>query len=192
MAGNASVAEDVTQEVFLVLIRDPGRFDPSRASLKAFLYGVARNHTLRALEKESRFAPYIEPGTAPGADTTEEFAGRVSASSASGQTGIAGTFREEFIPDPSAELLRREEIDRVRRAVLSLPAVYREAVVLCDLQELSYEEAAQSLQCAPGTLRSRLHRGRGMLAARLRCVERNSGPAGPAAATAAARKEGHR
>jgi RNA polymerase sigma-70 factor, ECF subfamily len=52
--------------------------------------------------------------------------------------------------------------------VLSLPMKYREAVVLCDLQELGYSEAAQALGCAIGTVRSRLHRGRTLLAAKLR------------------------
>ena len=192
MAGNPSLAEDVTQEVFLVLIRDPGRFDPSRASLKAFLYGVARNHTLRALEKESRFAPFLERGAETGWEAAEDPAVRGSSATVSGQAAAAANFREESITDAGEDLLRREEIGRVRRAVLSLPPVYREAVALCDLQELSYEEAAQSLECAPGTLRSRLHRGRQMLAERLRGVERNSGRAAAGVASTAGSKEERR
>jgi RNA polymerase sigma-70 factor (ECF subfamily) len=66
------------------------------------------------------------------------------------------------------DLTRRETIEIVRRAVLSLPPVYREAVVLCDLQDTSYEEAAQVLDCPIGTVRSRLNRGRSMLAQKLR------------------------
>src|SRR5208282_4957023 len=137
-------------------------YEPGRASLKSFLYGVARNHTLRALEKESRFIPFAEPGV-----------------------DEAGNSLTPEISDPRADanedLLRREQIARVRRAVLALPAVYREAVVLCDLQELSYDEAAHSLGCAPGTLRSRLHRGREMLAARLRATERHKASVAAAA-----------
>ena len=52
--------------------------------------------------------------------------------------------------------------------MLALPVKYREAVVLCDLQELSYADAAHVLGCAIGTIRSRLHRGRALLASRLR------------------------
>ena len=70
--------------------------------------------------------------------------------------------------DVLEDLTRRESIENVRRAVLSLPAVYREAVVLCDLQDTSYEEAAQVLECPIGTVRSRLNRGRSMLAQKLR------------------------
>ncbi len=66
------------------------------------------------------------------------------------------------------DLLRRETVDRVRRAVVSLPASYREVVVLCDLEEASYEDAALALDCPVGTVRSRLNRGRAMLAQKLR------------------------
>jgi len=163
MSGNEGLAEEVTQETFLMLIRDPGRYEPGRATLKSFLYGVARNHTLRALEKESRFIPFSEPA---GEDAAGELAG----------PGISTPTM-----DASEDFLRREQIARVRRAVLALPAVYREAVVLCDLQELSYDEAAHSLGCAQGTLRSRLHRGREMLAARLRATERHKAGAAAAA-----------
>ena len=65
------------------------------------------------------------------------------------------------------DLTRRETIESVRRAVLSLPTAYREAVVLCDLQDTSYEEAATVLDCPIGTVRSRLNRGRSMLAQKL-------------------------
>jgi RNA polymerase sigma-70 factor (ECF subfamily) len=65
------------------------------------------------------------------------------------------------------DLTRRETIENVRRAVLSLPTTYREAVVLCDLQDTSYEEAALALDCPVGTVRSRLNRGRSMLAQKL-------------------------
>ncbi len=72
--------------------------------------------------------------------------------------------------DLLVDLTRRETIDTVRRAVLSLPGTYREAVVLCDLQDLSYDEAAAALDCPVGTVRSRLNRGRSMLARKLRCA----------------------
>ena len=65
------------------------------------------------------------------------------------------------------DLTRRETIEHVRRAVLSLPPVYREAVVLCDLGDASYEEAAGALECPVGTVRSRLSRARAMLVQKL-------------------------
>jgi RNA polymerase sigma-70 factor, ECF subfamily len=69
--------------------------------------------------------------------------------------------------DPIGDIDRQRHLDALRRAVIGLPVRYREAVVLCDLQELSYADAAAALRCAIGTVRSRLHRGRAMLARRL-------------------------
>jgi RNA polymerase sigma-70 factor (ECF subfamily) len=74
--------------------------------------------------------------------------------------------------DLLANLTRRETIDSVRQAVLALPGVYREAVVLCELQELSYEEAAEVIGCPVGTVRSRLHRGRAMLLSKLQALKK--------------------
>ena len=65
-------------------------------------------------------------------------------------------------------------VESVRAAVLSLPPVYREAVALCDLQEASYEEAAAVLECAVGTVRSRLFRGRRLLSCKL--TSKTKGP----------------
>lgn len=75
--------------------------------------------------------------------------------------------------DLLVDLTRRETIELVRRAVLALPGVYREAIVLCELQELSYEEAADVVGCPVGTVRSRLHRARAMLLSKLQAQKRN-------------------
>lgn len=84
------------------------------------------------------------------------------------ETEAVGEFAGD--DDVLGELTRRETIGQVRRAVLSLPAMYREAVVLCDLQDLSYEDAAAALACPVGTVRSRLNRARAMLAKKLKCA----------------------
>ena len=73
------------------------------------------------------------------------------------------TIDEDLLDD----LTRRETIESVRRAVLSLPLIYREAVVLFDLEGASYEEAAAALERPVGTVRSRLSRGRALLAQKL-------------------------
>jgi RNA polymerase sigma-70 factor (ECF subfamily) len=59
------------------------------------------------------------------------------------------------------------DAEALRRAILALPEKYREVVVRCDLEERSYEEAADLIGCAVGTVRSRLHRARGLLARKL-------------------------
>ena len=55
----------------------------------------------------------------------------------------------------------------MRAAIASLPAPYREVVVLCELQEMSYVDAATIVQCPVGTVRSRLHRARALLTTKL-------------------------
>ena len=72
--------------------------------------------------------------------------------------------------DALEELTRTEDLDHLRKALLALPEMYREAVVLCDLQENSYAQAGELLRCAPGTVASRLHRARAMLQQRLRSL----------------------
>jgi RNA polymerase sigma-70 factor (ECF subfamily) len=75
-------------------------------------------------------------------------------------------------PDPLGDLTSAERLDALRRAVLSLPLRYREAVVLCDLQEMSYADAAAALGCPVGTVRSRLNRGRTLLIGKMQAHER--------------------
>jgi RNA polymerase sigma-70 factor (ECF subfamily) len=65
-------------------------------------------------------------------------------------------------------LQRAQDLLRLRQAILSLPTNYREVVVLCEMEELDYEETARRLHCAVGTVRSRLHRARAILLAKMR------------------------
>jgi RNA polymerase sigma-70 factor, ECF subfamily len=150
MSGSASVAEDVTQETFMSVIRNASRFDPALGTPSAYLFGIARNQVLRRLEKDRMLVPFPDPDEAP--------------RDLQSKTGGNGHHATSVAP---VDLARKQTIDRVREAVLSLPGHYREVVVLCDLQEMSYEEAAAALECAIGTVRSRLHRARTLLAAKL-------------------------
>src|SRR5258705_7465855 len=145
MCGSQALADDVTQEVFMVLIRHGRNFNAARGSVSAFLMGVARNQVLRRLRRE-RFYVAIEDEPP---DRTLTKASRTTES-------------------PLDDLSRTETIESVRKSVLALPERYREVVVLCDLQELSYTEAAEILGCAVGTVRSRLHRARALLIEKLR------------------------
>ena len=75
---------------------------------------------------------------------------------------------DSLIADGDAvEDIARQLSSAIWKAVLSLPEHYREVVVLCDLHESSYAEAASALGCAIGTIRSRLHRAHEMLARKL-------------------------
>ncbi len=147
MSGSPSVAEEVTQEVFLTLMREPERYDASRATLAAYLCGVARNYVRRCVERERLYVPLVEDAAA--------------------ETSLATLISQD---DPLGDCTRNELIKFVRLAVLALPARYREVVVLCDFQEMSYAEAAAALDCAIGTVNSRLHRGHALLLRKLRAA----------------------
>ena len=145
MTGNSWAAEEIVQEVFMTLLRDPKKFDAARGALGAFLYGIARNRIMKHLERlprEVSLDEKKEDGSTPGIVLQDS-------------------------ATPSSWLEKRERTEHVRAAVLELPPEFREAVVLCELEEMSYEEAAQMAGCPIGTIRSRLHRGRALLLAKL-------------------------
>lgn len=144
LTGSQAVADDVTQDVFVAVIRDAARFEAGRSSVTAWLCGIARNYVRRRFaEPETDPLDYEDPEAAPA-----------------------------VTPDPLGDLTQAEEVEALRRAVLSLPMRYREAVVLCDLHEMPYADAAEALGCAVGTVRSRLHRGRALLTAKMQAERR--------------------
>jgi RNA polymerase sigma-70 factor (ECF subfamily) len=143
MSGSASAAEDITQEVFLALLREECGYDKERGTLSGYLFGIARKLVLRNMERGRADVP-IETDS-------DESAPRELA----------------VVDDPLAGLTRHEAIEALRRAVQALPRRYREVVVLCDLEELDYAEAAVVLGCPIGTVRSRMHRARALLLEKL-------------------------
>jgi RNA polymerase sigma-70 factor, ECF subfamily len=170
MSGNAAVADDVTQEVFMTLIRDTTRFDPAKGTLGGFLFGIARNHLRKRWEQDRRLVALLEG--------SEDFSyresgngsyhggtfGRANGNGNGGSNGNGnGAFRH-----PGDQFATLEIVGRVRHAISTLPENYREVVVLCELEEMSYEEAASALTCPVGTVRSRLHRARALLLEKLR------------------------
>ena len=145
MSGNSATAEDVTQEVFMLLIRNPKNYDPAKGSVAGYLYGIARNITRRRLDRSRLDEPLEEEWME------------------SNETEVAGD------TDLLGDLTRSELLKCLQKAILGLPEQYREVVVLCELTEMSYPDAAAVLQCPQGTVASRLHRARLMLRARLEC-----------------------
>ena len=152
MTGSAATADDVVQDVFVIVMRDAARYQAGRAAAVAWLCGIARNCVRQRMDADHRltaldFDDGSEPASAPGGSL-----------------------------DPLAGLLRDEQIETLRRAVRALPLPYRETLVLCDLQELSYDDAAAALDCPVGTVRSRLHRARAMLSTRLEAMRAETTP----------------
>src|SRR5688500_5700641 len=153
MSASPSMAEDVTQDVFLQVMHDAARFDAERGSVGPWLFGFARNLLRRRFEREPAFQPLVDEETGRDIETVAT------------------------AEDPLGDLTRAERIEILRRAILTLPLRYREPVVLCDLHEVSYVDAAAAIGCAVGTIRSRLHRGRARLAAKVSALEDLPAPA---------------
>jgi RNA polymerase sigma-70 factor (ECF subfamily) len=149
MSGSPTLADDVVHEVFLAVIESAARYRPGRAGALPWLLGIARNHVRRWRS--------LRPSVPLPDDET------------------ATARRIAIEPDPLEDLSRRRHQDALRRALVALPIQYREAIVLCDLQELTYEDAARTLGCAIGTVRSRIHRGRALLARALSDVRNDLG-----------------
>jgi RNA polymerase sigma-70 factor (ECF subfamily) len=142
ISGKTPIAEDITQEVFLALMDGGSRFDPGRGSFAAYLFGITRNHVLRRVTRERIFAPFVDDGEEERTDSRD-------------------AVRQP--PDPLVDLTRKESVESLHQAIMTLPLRYREVVVWCELEELSYVEAARVIGCPAGTVRSRLHRARALL-----------------------------
>ena len=127
----------------MALAANAGRFDPAVASLSTYLYGIARNLIIKRY-KRSRAWTEVNIDAVEGGD-----AAALATSS-----------------DPTDALSRAQMIGQLRLAILRLPVHYREVVVLCELNGMSYEEAAAVAGCPVGTVRSRLNRARRMLVQR--------------------------
>lgn len=143
MCGRRDLAEEVTQETFALFLEQLKRFDPDRSDVLAYLIGIARNRLRRHMRRQSRYVAFES------------------------QTNAETSLAEAPGRSPQEKLLQGERLRLVRKAILALPEKYREVIVLCDLEEISYQQAAEALGCRVGTLRSRLHRARELLGRKL-------------------------
>jgi RNA polymerase sigma-70 factor, ECF subfamily len=140
--GGAGAADDIVQEVFLALLRQLDQYDAGRGSLQAYLLGIARRQVLKQMAARHQTTSFEE-----GVDETATL--------------------ESPACSPFDDVSRAETVDRVRTAIAALPPVYREAIVLCELNELDYATASAVMDCPIGTVRSRLHRARALLVVKL-------------------------
>jgi RNA polymerase sigma-70 factor (ECF subfamily) len=135
LTGALDVAEDVAQECFLGLIRQPGRFDARRGSLRQYLCGTARNLVRQRWQASGREVPLEDNSDADPGDLT-----------------LSGSSIESG-----------EVSEAVQEAIGLLPILQREALVLFEFEELSLEEIAAVAGCDAGAVKSRLHRARARL-----------------------------
>jgi RNA polymerase sigma-70 factor (ECF subfamily) len=140
MSRDEAIAEEVTQEVFLALLNQLDRFDPEKAALATWLCGIARRQLWKHLERFDFSC--AENDDAPQAESAED--------------------------SPVTWLIRQEAVAAVRQGLDELALPLREVIVLCELEEMSYEQAALVLAVPIGTVRSRLHRAKARLTALMR------------------------
>jgi len=146
LLGSVEAAEDVAHDCFLGLIKEPGRFDSTRASLRTYLYAAARNQAAKRYQSFGR------------------------------ETAIDELADEPRIADrqgPMALALDNEMDGEVEQAIASLPPLQREALVLFEYEDLSLAEIAAVVGADSGTVKSRLFRAREKLRARLDRYFRN-------------------
>ncbi|MBX7222231.1 MAG: sigma-70 family RNA polymerase sigma factor [Blastocatellia bacterium] len=142
----SSTAEDLTQEIFLRLFQKLGQF-AGQSRFSTWLYRLAVNHCLNA---RPQTAMKLVP------DSEVELSQVVAPNSR-----------------PEDRLQEREMQEQVQRALLSLQPKLRLVVILKDMEGLNYDEIAERVGCSPGTVASRLNRGRSLLAEKLRHLRGN-------------------
>ncbi len=154
LSGDRERAADLSQEIFLRIFRHLDGFR-GRSSLKTWIYRVAVNHCRSRLRRRALVFEQVLP--ARGGDR------------ASG--GEGGDPIEDLVDprrDPEQRVLAGDAERVLQQALAALPPAYREAVVLRDVEDLSYEEIAEVLGVRIGTVRSRIARGRRRLSEELR------------------------
>jgi RNA polymerase sigma-70 factor, ECF subfamily len=144
MTGSLHESEELLQAVFTTVWEGTStgmfeRFDEGRGTLEGYLLGIARNAARRLLANRARTVSVDQFGSSHG---TLELSGA--------DAGLA-TVEQRF------------ETQRLREAILQLPVKYREAITLCCLRDMNYEDAAKVMNCSIGTVGSRVNRGKRLL-----------------------------
>src|SRR5574341_806982 len=147
MTGNPDDANDLVQETYLKAYRFWDKYEQG-TNIRAWLFRIMKNSYINRYRKETR-----EPDTVDYSDV-ENFYDSIRA-----EATDTNDLQEKLF----GHLLG----DEVTRALQSLPEDFRTVVILCDIEGLTYEEIAEFIERPIGTVRSRLHRGRRLLQARL-------------------------
>jgi len=149
MLADAADASDVSQEVFLKAFRGIRSFRGS-SSLKTWLYRIAVREALNHRRWSWRHL-------------RQQFSIDAESAGADGEAHRAALQLEDGGPSPFDSMAAQEMQDVVHRALAQVPAIFRSAVILRDLEGLAYEEVAEVLEVSVGTVKSRILRGRAAL-----------------------------
>jgi RNA polymerase sigma factor (sigma-70 family) len=154
LTDNIATAEDIVHDTFIEVLFRPGNYECTRGSVRTYLYGIARHLIARRLRCTTRV---------------------VAEANDAGELAMLPVLALATTPEDETE--RAQYIERVRAAIGTLPLLYREVIAWCDLEELPYATVADILACPVGTVRSRLHRARALLAATLESAGLQADPA---------------
>lgn len=178
LTGNAADAEDVTQDAYVRAWHNFDSYDSARP-FEGWLFRIITNRVIDLRRRQKRVPMYSLDAPIQGDDDGQPLAHEFAAPDSDPEQIVVGPIIEE----------------RLQQALEALPADYRTAILLCDLEQRSYQEIAETMHCAIGTVRSRIHRARVMLRKRLevdnpsshtrRHVSYHREPASPSAASAA-------
>jgi RNA polymerase sigma-70 factor (ECF subfamily) len=150
MAGNHADAEDLTQEAFLRAYRFFDRYN-RQMPFENWLYRIISNVFIDEIRKRPRVKAHSLDQPVMNGNVETDICFELP----------------DFTADPETMMLHTQLDEPLQRALDALPPDFRQAVILADVEGLSYEEIAETMGCSLGTVRSRLHRGRKMLRNRL-------------------------
>lgn len=147
---NPTDAQDLTQNTVVKALRFHDKFQEG-TYIKAWLLTILRNTFINEYRRKVRRPTFVElSGTEPAEDTAPD-------------PEVGGYDPAQIDSDDLMELLN----DEVKSAVVSLPDDFRQAVIMADMEDMSYKEIAEAMNCPLGTVMSRLYRGRKLLRERL-------------------------
>jgi RNA polymerase sigma-70 factor (ECF subfamily) len=171
MTRNPAEAEDLVQDTFVKAMRAKQQFEAG-TNMRAWLLRILTNTFINRYRRGG-----LEKSVLEGPDADPLADGWVSSSTM------------EAMRDPESQALRPVLEQEIRQALDELPDEFRLAVVLADVEELSYREIADIMGCPIGTVMSRLHRGRRLLKSRLYEHARNMGIVGPETQVGSAKEQ---
>ena len=151
LTGSAAQAADITQDVFIELLSGSSGYDPARGSLAAYLCGIARFRAYRTIDTRMQ--------------SVDDFDALVEAHGGIDAPAL-----------PSDRLERARSLDLLYDAIRRLPPIFRDVLILVELEEMSYADAAAVAGIELGTVRSRLSRAKARLAQLLNTQIEQAGP----------------
>src|SRR5450432_3605792 len=157
LTGNATDAEDVTQDAYVRAWNNFDSYDANR-SFEGWLFRIITNRVIDLRRRQKRVPMYSLDSPIQGDDDGQPLAHEFAAPNSDPEQIVVGPVMEE----------------RLQMALASLPSDYRKAILLCDVEQRSYQEIADQMRCAIGTVRSRIHRARVMLRKRLEAAPSNT------------------